>query len=60
MIRYHVFYKRTNGLLDCLDIYANDIGEAFKRAEETFKDHNFPVEEILEICKKNYLTIIDK
>ncbi len=53
MIRYHVFYIRTDGFLDCLDVYANNIGEAFKRAKETFKDHNYPVKEILGISKKN-------
>ena len=52
MIRYHVFYKRTDGFLDYIDVFADDIGEAFKRAKEIFKDHNFPVEEILGISKK--------
>lgn len=53
MIRYHIFYKRTDGFLDCLDVYADDIGEAFKRAKEIFKDHNYPIEEILGISKKD-------
>ena len=53
MIRYHVFYKRTNGFLDCLDVCANNIGEAFKKAKEIFKDHSYPVEEILGISKKD-------
>lgn len=53
MIRYHVFYIRTNGFISCLDVYADNIGKAFEKAEEIFKDHHFPVEEILGISKKD-------
>lgn len=55
MLKYYILYKRTNGFLDCLVLYANDIGDAFKRAKEIFKDHNYPVEEILEISKKHFV-----
>lgn len=53
MIRYHVFYKRTDGYLDCVDVYANDIGEAFREVKKFFKDYNYPVKEILGISKKD-------
>ncbi len=56
MIRYHVFYERTNGLVNCLDVYANNVGEAFEKAKKIFKDHLYPVKGILGVSKKeNYL-----
>ena len=54
MIRYHVFYQREDtGFLDCLDVYANDIGEAFCHAKDIFKDHNIPTNNIIGITKKD-------
>ena len=54
MIRYHVFYQREdNNFIDCLDVYADNIGQAFKIAKQVFIDHNIPVKDIISITKKD-------
>ena len=52
MTRYYIFYQREDSFYDCISTYAENIKDAFEKVTIFFKDHNYPVVEIISISKR--------